>query len=128
MSLATIRLRRAMNRVGHIQDQAQDRTTAAVAAHIRAAAAVVDPHPMAAVEVRRPTVAEATANHTRTRAPAPIIAREAARTLLDENRMSDGQPTVAHFALKACNCKTLPDSLVAARNFERYGRSGSQRR
>ena len=108
MSLVTIRQHRAMNRVGHIQDQ--DRT-AVVAAHTHAEAvvdthrtAVVDRHPMAAVEARRPTVAEATAIHTRTRAPAPTIAREAARTLpgrlLDENRMSDGQPTVAHFALK----------------------------
>ena len=64
MSLVIIRLRRVMNRVVHIQDQAQDRTTV-VAAHTHAVAvvdphrtAVVDRHPMAA-EARRHTVAEA---------------------------------------------------------------------
>jgi len=112
MSLATIHLRRAMNRAGHIQDRAQDRTTVAVAAHTRAAAAVavaVDPHPMAAVEVHRHTVAGATANHTRTRAPDPITAREAARALLvrfarrkqNERRTTNRRS----FCAQACNCK-----------------------
>jgi len=102
MSLATIRPRPAMNRAGHIRDQ--DRT-AAVVAHTRAEAAAVDRHPMAG-EVHRPTVAEATANHTqaRARAPAPITVREEARTLLlkiaRRNKMSDGQPTVALSAFK----------------------------
>ena len=87
MSLATIHLRRAMNRAGHIQDRAQDRT-AVVVAHTRAAAVVdlnrtvaVDRHLMAA-EDHRPTAAGATANHIRARAPVPITGREAARTLL----------------------------------------------
>ena len=96
MSLVTIHLRRAMNRVGHTQAQAQarDRTTV-VAAHTRAAA-VEGRHLMAAGD-HRPTVAEVTANHTRARAPAPIAARgsskntcrEAARRKQNERRTTN---------------------------------------
>jgi hypothetical protein len=64
MSLATIRLRRAVNLVAHTPDRARDRTIAA-ADRTRVAAAAVDRHPTGAVEVHRPTVAEAAiANHT----------------------------------------------------------------
>lgn len=90
MSLGRIRLRRAANLAAHTQDQARDRAlvrTTAVVVHTRTVAVedthrtvAVGLHRMAAVEVHRPTVAEAeaTANHTRVRALAPTIAREAA--------------------------------------------------
>jgi len=89
MNPDTIRLRRAMNLVAHIQDQGQGRATA-VAAHTHAATVAVDthrtaaadPHPMAVEAVHRPTVAEATPIHIRARAPAPITDSGAARTLL----------------------------------------------
>jgi hypothetical protein len=77
MSLGRIPRRHAVNLAAHTQDR--DRTTAVAA---RRAAAAVDRHLTGIVEAHRPTAAEATANHTRVRAPAPTIAREAARTLL----------------------------------------------
>jgi hypothetical protein len=73
MNPDTIRLRRAVNLVAHTPDQARDRTIAA-ADHTRVAAAAVDRHPTGAVEVHRPTVAEAAiANHTQ--APARTTVR-----------------------------------------------------
>lgn len=106
MSLATIRLRRAVNLVVHIQDQGQDRATA-VAAHIPVAAVaavvdilpilVADRHHMAAVEVHRRMVAEA-AIAIRNRLPATAdLPWSLLQGLLDQNRKSDGQPTVALF-------------------------------
>ena len=110
MNPDTIRLGRAMKLVAHIQDQGQDRATA-VAAHTRAATAAVDihrtaaadRHPMAVEAVHRRTVA-AVAIAIHIPAPVPTTDSGAAGTLLvsfaPTNKMSDGKPTVAHFALK----------------------------
>ena len=74
MNPDTIRLRRAMNLVAHIQDQGQDRATA-VAAHTHAAsvdihrtAAAADTHRTAAADRRRTVAGAAIAIHI----PAPV--------------------------------------------------------
>jgi hypothetical protein len=85
MNPDTIRLRRAVNLVAHIQDQGQDRATA-VAAHTHAATAAVDihrtaaadPHPMAVEAVHLRTVA-AVAIAIHMPAPVPTTGRKAAR-------------------------------------------------
>ncbi len=61
MSLATIRLRHAVTHADHTQDLARDRATAALA-HTRVAA-VVDTHPIIAVD-HRLTVGEEALLHT----------------------------------------------------------------
>jgi len=86
MNPDTIRLRRAMNLVAHIQVQGQDRATA-VAAHTHAASvdihrtAAADRHPMAVEAVHRRTVA-AVAIAIHIPAPVPTTDSGAARTLL----------------------------------------------
>jgi hypothetical protein len=85
MNPDTIRLRRAVNLVAHIQDQGQDRATA-VAAHTHAAAvdihrtaAAADTHRTAAAVHRRTAAAVAIAIHIP--APVPTTDSGAARTL-----------------------------------------------
>ena len=109
MNLDTIHQRHAANLAVHIQDR--DRATAVVA-HTPAAA-VADTHRTATADIR-PTLAEdrhptmeavhrrmvaeaAIATHT-PQAPTPTTAKRRA-SLVDENRKSDGQPTVALFCI-----------------------------
>src|SRR5579864_2757404 len=124
MSPDTIRLRHAATRADHIQVRARDHTTVAV--HTRAAAAavaihrtaVVDHHPMAAVEVPRRVVAEA-AIATRNPAPAPTAKWQQVWSTNTE-RATDNQPSL--LLLFKDETDRLPDAFVAAGNFERHGR------
>ena len=125
MSRDTIRLRHAATHADHIQVRARVRA-AAVADHTRAAAAavaihrtaVVDHHPMAAVEVHRRVVAEA-AIATQNPAPAPTAKWQQVWSTNTE-RATDNQPSL--LLLFKDETDRLPDAFVAAGNFERHGR------
>jgi hypothetical protein len=123
MNLDTIRRRHAASLAAHTQDR--ERATAVAAR--TPAAGVVDTHRTATADIR-PTLAEdrhptmAAVHHpmaaeaaiaTHTQAPVHTTAKRRP-SLVDENRKSDGQPTVAHFALKRAtvdSCYQTPLSL-----------------
>ena len=92
MNPDTIRLRRAMNLVAHIQDQGQDRATA-VAAHTHAATVAVDTHRTAAAEVAHIRVVAPEGDHRLTVAvlhPIAVAAEDMNHTRVPVRTVSGG--------------------------------------